>query len=83
MAALQAACYASTHPVLAIGGVDVARTEEAARAGAAGIAAIGLFADPLRDGDETGDAMTAVVAAVRQAFERGAKTRWTRVSDHR
>jgi len=83
VAALQAACDAATRPVLAIGGVDVARTEEAARAGAAGIAAIGMFADPLREGDAAEHAMTALVAAVRQAFERGARTRWTRASDHR
>ncbi len=35
-------------PVLAIGGMSVARAGEIAAAGAAGLAAIGLFADPHR-----------------------------------
>lgn len=42
--ALHAACAAATVPVLAIGGIDVGRARQAMEAGAAGIAAIGLFA---------------------------------------
>jgi thiamine-phosphate pyrophosphorylase len=41
---LSARIARTTRPVLAIGGVTVDRLEEIARAGAAGIAAIGLFA---------------------------------------
>ena len=41
---LAAACAASAVPVLAIGGIDVARAAQVAGAGASGIAAIGLFA---------------------------------------
>lgn len=48
-------------PVLAIGGVTVERAGEVVRAGAAGIAAIGLFADPA--------ATLAVVAALRARFD--------------
>lgn len=42
--ALHAACAAAAMPVLAIGGIDVPRGRQAIEAGAAGIAAIGLFA---------------------------------------
>ena len=43
--ALAAAVSATMMPVLAVGGVTPGRVNEVARAGAAGIAAIGLFAD--------------------------------------
>jgi thiamine monophosphate synthase len=43
--ALAAVCARVTLPVLAIGGVTAARLPEVAGAGAAGFAAIGLFAD--------------------------------------
>ena len=42
--ALRAACAAATVPVVAIGGLNVERARSAVEAGAAGIAAIGLFA---------------------------------------
>jgi thiamine monophosphate synthase len=42
--ALHDAIRATTAPVLAVGGVNVDNAAEVARAGAAGVAAIGLFA---------------------------------------
>lgn len=82
VAALEAACESLSRPVLAIGGVSAARAEEAARAGAAGVAAIGLFADPIRaDGENAQRVMTDIVGSVRQAFERGARARWTQATD--
>ena len=42
--ALAAVCAAVPLPVLAIGGITLARVPEIVRAGAAGLAAIGLFA---------------------------------------
>jgi len=45
--ALREVCSAVSLPVLAIGGVTEARAGEIAAAGAAGVAAIGLFADAL------------------------------------
>jgi thiamine-phosphate pyrophosphorylase len=70
--ALRRVCAATTLPVLAIGGITVAHTTAIARAGAAGIAAIGLFSEPCRD--ETRRASHAAriaetVAALRMAFE--------------
>jgi thiamine monophosphate synthase len=82
VAALEVACESLSRPVLAIGGVNAARAEEAARAGAAGVAAIGLFADPVRrDGKDAQRVMTDIVGSVRQAFERGARARWTQATD--
>jgi thiamine-phosphate diphosphorylase len=46
MTELAGACAAVTVPILAIGGMTLKRAEEAARMGAAGIAAIGLFLPP-------------------------------------
>ena len=57
-------CRAVRVPVLAIGGIGVDRAPEVARAGAAGVAAIGLFSDggrPLAD----------VARGVRTAWETG------------
>src|SRR5205814_6308936 len=48
-------------PVLAIGGVSLDRITSLARAGAAGIAAIGLFATPT--------SLPALVRAARQQFD--------------
>ena len=45
-ARLAETCAAVAVPVLAVGGMAVPRLREAAQAGAAGFAAIGLFADP-------------------------------------
>ncbi len=50
-------------PVLAIGGMSVDRVSEVAKAGAAGLAAIGLFADAQRPIKE-------VVEALRERFKR-------------
>src|SRR5690606_6222155 len=65
--ALRAVCDAVRLPVLAIGGIDADRAADVAKAGAAGVAAIGLFvttsgeAEPARRIGER-------VAAVRAAF---------------
>jgi thiamine-phosphate pyrophosphorylase len=60
---LREVCDAVALPVLAIGGLTEGRAPAAARAGAAGLAAIGLFADPESAG--------TAVAAVRRAFDTG------------
>jgi thiamine-phosphate pyrophosphorylase len=60
VAALQRVCARVRLPVLAIGGIAEGRVSEVARAGAAGLAAIGLFAE-LGDLDE-------VVRRVRAEF---------------
>lgn len=61
--ALAAACAASALPVLAVGGMTAPGLGLVARAGAAGFAAIGLFADgPL-------DAMPLVVRQASSAFD--------------
>ena len=57
---LSRVCAAVALPVLAIGGVTADRIPEIARAGAAGVAAIGLFAAP--------ETVPAAVAAIREAF---------------
>jgi thiamine-phosphate pyrophosphorylase len=44
--ALARVCAAVRTPVLAVGGIDAARAVEARRAGAQGVAAIGVFAGP-------------------------------------
>lgn len=75
LTALSAACRATSVPVLAIGGVAADKVGHIAAAGAAGIAAIGLFADLHRDdGDEDiQPAMGELVARIRRVFDtRGA-----------
>lgn len=47
LAGLSAVAHATTVPVLAIGGISKARVAEVMRAGAAGIAAIGMFIDTI------------------------------------
>jgi thiamine-phosphate diphosphorylase len=69
--ALADVCRAVRVPVLAIGGVTVGRLEEVAAAGAAGIAAIGLFTAASSD-DATGQ-LTAVVGAVHEAFAKDSR----------
>lgn len=59
--ALERVCGAVRLPVLAIGGITEARAPEVARAGAAGIAAISLFAGAAAAGP--------VVAEVRRRFD--------------
>ena len=61
--ALAAVVSATTLPVLAVGGVTPRRVPEVARAGAAGMAAIGLFADC------SVDALQRVVAQTIRAFD--------------
>jgi thiamine-phosphate pyrophosphorylase len=64
-------------PLLAIGGVTVDKVGTVAAAGAAGFAAIGLFAQVQRDAaDEALDtALRSLVADLRAAFRRGAAPR--------
>jgi thiamine-phosphate pyrophosphorylase len=70
---LAAACRAAreagprTVPVLAIGGMNVERAGEAARAGASGIAAIGLFLPPHGVAVETH--VRTVVTSLRRVFD--------------
>jgi thiamine monophosphate synthase len=59
---LERVCAAVTTPVLAIGGITMARAADVAAAGAAGIAAIGLFATP---GDQE---LTDIVGRLRLIF---------------
>ena len=57
-------------PVLAIGGVTLENVAEVARAGAAGVAAIGLFADAMSQAGEPRDRrLRAVVEAVHRSFD--------------
>ena len=56
-----------TVPVLAIGGMTVERAAAAVRAGAAGIAAIGLFIPP--DGASPDAHVRAVATALRRVFD--------------
>jgi thiamine-phosphate pyrophosphorylase len=67
MGELGAACLRSGLPVLAIGGMTVERAAEAARAGAAGIAAIRLFVPPA--GEPMGGYLRSVVGALRRTFD--------------
>lgn len=64
LAGLSAVVNAVSVPVLAIGGMSVARAPEVARAGASGLSAIGLFADPDRPIKE-------VVRLLREGFNIG------------
>jgi thiamine-phosphate pyrophosphorylase len=61
LAALQRVCARVRIPVLAIGGISVERAAAVAAAGAAGVAAIGLFYQS--------DDLRTTVRAVRQAFD--------------
>ena len=60
---LAAIVSAVTVPVLAIGGVSMGRLEEVAGAGAAGVAAIGLF-------DADGETLAGLVGEARRRFDR-------------
>jgi thiamine-phosphate pyrophosphorylase len=66
--ALAATARAVQLPVLAIGGVTVERTREVLDAGAAGVAAIGLFAEPGPTGSF--DAISTVAAEIRRCSEK-------------
>jgi thiamine-phosphate pyrophosphorylase len=72
---LRRACAATSLPVLAIGGVTSPRAAQAAGAGAAGVAAIGLFLDSWRPGRPTGSTddgraaqLADTVTALRATF---------------
>jgi thiamine-phosphate diphosphorylase len=77
--ALRQVCSSVALPVIAIGGITPERAGEAARAGAAGVAAIGLFADaPPRQDRITAAAAPAltladVLDALRRAFDSGSR----------
>ena len=64
--ALAAAARQSTAPVLAIGGVTPDRAAVCRQAGAAGVAAIGIFLPPGRSGNALGPA--AAINALRTAW---------------
>jgi thiamine-phosphate pyrophosphorylase len=61
------ACRASAVPVLAIGGITIQRAPMMVRAGAAGIAAIGLFIPP--EGESPRRHVASVVASLRRVFD--------------
>jgi thiamine-phosphate diphosphorylase len=62
LGALSRVCARVRLPVLAVGGITPARVREVAQAGAAGVAAIGMFAEPDQQ------RLTETVASVREAF---------------
>jgi thiamine-phosphate pyrophosphorylase len=62
VAGLRRACEAVRVPVLAIGGITLERAREAAAAGAAGVAAIGLFSR------RSPDDIAGTVTAIREAL---------------
>ena len=65
---LRATCRAAAGiPVLAIGGMTVERAAEAARAGASGIAGIGLFVPPA--GESADNHVQMIAAGLRRAFD--------------
>lgn len=70
VAALREATARAWAPVLAIGGVSIDRLPEIVEAGAAGVAAIGLFLPPSAEAPER-PGIAAAVAAVRGAFDVG------------
>jgi thiamine-phosphate pyrophosphorylase len=66
VAGLREVCSAVRLPVLAIGGIDIDRLSEVRAAGAAGVAAIGMFAAADRGDPED---VREIVQRVRQAFD--------------
>jgi thiamine monophosphate synthase len=67
MTGLAGLCAVVPIPILAIGGIDIERAEEAARMGAAGIAAVGLFLPP--PGLAVEAHLRARVRDLRRAFD--------------
>ncbi|MEO7273546.1 MAG: thiamine phosphate synthase [Vicinamibacterales bacterium] len=67
--ALQCACRSATIPVQAIGGITLANAADVAQAGAAGVAAIGLFVDGWSSSVSL-DRLTQVVGQLRAVFTR-------------
>jgi thiamine-phosphate pyrophosphorylase len=73
---LTRAARAVTVPILAIGGITADRVESLAAAGAAGFAAIGLFAGLRREADGALDTeLQRLMASLRAAFREGAGLR--------
>jgi thiamine-phosphate diphosphorylase len=68
--ALAAAAAAVRIPVLAIGGISLNTVAAAAEAGAAGVAAIGLFFDAAGPMDDLRGRLIQTVAGLRRAFDR-------------
>ena len=65
---LRAACRAAANiPVLAIGGMTLERAKDAARAGAAGVAGIGLFVPP--QGETIERHLHTIARELRRAFD--------------
>jgi thiamine-phosphate diphosphorylase len=66
-------CRAVSTPVLAIGGVTTDKLSNIAAAGAAGIAAIGLFSDAFNESSHGNldDALGVLVATIHRAFRSG------------
>ncbi|HEY8549963.1 MAG TPA: thiamine phosphate synthase [Vicinamibacterales bacterium] len=69
--ALAAVTRAVAVPVLAIGGMTTARAPAVAAAGAAGIAAIGLFLEPSGSPEQIERELRRTIDAVRKAFRAG------------
>jgi thiamine-phosphate pyrophosphorylase len=68
LSTLRGVCDAVRLPILAIGGISRVRMPEIARAGAAGMAAIGLFADiSVRDGE----GMRSLMNGLRADYDAG------------
>jgi thiamine-phosphate pyrophosphorylase len=65
---LERACSAVPLPILGIGGITLPSVAQVAGAGAAGVAAIGLFIDP-RDARGRPLTMRAAVRAIRRGFD--------------
>ena len=68
--ALAGVAQAVRVPVLAIGGISLNTVAAAAEAGAAGVAAIGLFFDAAGPMDDLRGRLTQTVAGLRLAFDR-------------
>ena len=73
LSAVERVSRATPVPLLAIGGVTADKVGSIAAAGAAGFAAIGLFAELQKDAAEAGvdAALRTLVAELRSAFRRG------------
>ena len=72
---LEQVALAVTVPVLAIGGLTVARAGDLGRHRAAGIAASGVFIETWQHGARRG--LTELVVGLRLAFDRGGRARLT------
>ncbi len=74
---LERATRATAIPLLAVGGITADKVASIAAAGAAGLAAIGLFADLQRDATDDAVAMSLrrLVGDLRAAFHGGAAAR--------